>query len=98
MKVRYTAVALAEIREVYSYIAARNSAAANEILVQLDHTIALISEHPKIGPVKYRDFVRMLPLRRYPKYLLFYSIEDHQIVILNLRHAARRPLWSDDER
>jgi plasmid stabilization system protein ParE len=97
MKVRFTALAVTEIDQVYSYIATRNPAAANEILAQLDRTIALLSDHPQIGPIKYRGFVRMLPLRRYPQYLLFYSIEDGQIVILNLRHAARRPLWADEE-
>lgn len=96
MKVRYTGTALAEIKELHSYISAQNPVAADAILAQLGHTIGLISEYPKIAPVKYRSFVRMLPLRRYRNYLLFYSIEGSDIVILNVRHAARRVPWPDD--
>jgi plasmid stabilization system protein ParE len=43
--------------------------------------------------VKYRNEVRMLPVRRYPQYLVFYAISsDNEVVILNVRHAARRHL------
>jgi plasmid stabilization system protein ParE len=44
---------------------------------------------PYIGRPKYRQNVRMFPVRRFP-YLIFYTIEADEVVILSIRHAARR--------
>lgn len=90
MKIRYTETALAEIDEIFSYIASDNSTAANVVIRNIEHTIGLIELFPKIGRLKYRQAVRMLPVRRYPQYLVFYTIEKDEVVILNIRHAARR--------
>jgi toxin ParE1/3/4 len=92
MKVRFTATAELEISEILSFIATDNPPAAVRVASQVDHTISLIAKFPRIGRTKHRGLVRMLPVRHYPQYLLFYVIEDEEIVILNLRHARRRPL------
>lgn len=68
MKIRYTATALTEIDEIFSYIANDNLAAANRVIDSIEHAIGLIGKLPKIGRVKYRHIVRMLPVRRYPQY------------------------------
>ncbi len=96
MKVRYTETALAEIDEIFSYIASDSSTAADRVIGYVEHTIGLIGKLPKMGRLKYRQVVRMLPVRRYPQYLVFYAIEDNEVVILNVRHAARRRPWEDD--
>ena len=96
MNVRYTETALAEIDEIYSYIAKDNSTAADRVIGYVEHTIGLIGKFPKIGRLKYREIVRMLPVRRYPQYLVFYAIENDEVVILNVCHAARRRPWEDD--
>lgn len=93
MRVRFTETALAEIEEIHSYIAANNPAAAAIVRSQIEHTIALIGTLPKMGRIKYRQFVRMLPVRRYPQYLIFYAIEEDEVVILNVRHGARLRPW-----
>ena len=46
-----------------------------------------------MGRIKYRQFVRMLPVRRYPQYLIFYAIEEDEVVILNVRRGARLRPW-----
>jgi toxin ParE1/3/4 len=97
MKVRYTDTAAAEIRDITSYISAHNPTAADAVLAQIEHTIELLAGHPMLGPIKYEGSVRMLPVRHYPQYLLFYTIEQKEIVVLNLRHAARRRPWRDDD-
>ena len=96
MTIRYTNTALAEIDEVFSYIAKDNQAAADRVIGQVEHTIALIGKFPKIGHLKYRQVVRTLPVRRFPQYLVFYAIEGNDVVILNVRHAARRRPWEAD--
>jgi toxin ParE1/3/4 len=93
MRVRFTETALAEIEEIYSYIAADNPAAAETVRAQIENTVALIGTLPKMGRVKYRQIVRMLPVRRYAQYLVFYAIEANEVVILNVRHGARRSPW-----
>ncbi len=97
MRVRYTETALAEIEEIFSYIEADNPAAAAAVKAHIEHTIRLIGRLPKMGRLKYREIVRMLPIRRYPQYLVFYAIEGDEVVILNVRHGARRSPW-DSER
>jgi toxin ParE1/3/4 len=65
MKVRYTDAAVAEIDDIFSYIAADNPRAAANVLAQIEYTIGLIKDFPEMGTVKYRQVVRMLPVRRY---------------------------------
>src|SRR5689334_15891661 len=96
MKVRFTETALVEIDEIVSYIAAHIPRAADAVKARLQHTIGLIGQFPEIGPVKYREFVRMLPFRRYPQYLVFYAIDEADVIILNVRHGARRRPWEDE--
>ena len=95
MRIRYTATALTEINEIFSYIETDSPAAAAAVKARIEHTIALIERFPKMGRVKYRRVVRMLPVRHYHQYLVFYAIEGNEVVILNIRHGARRPPWDD---
>jgi plasmid stabilization system protein ParE len=97
MKVRYTDTAIAEIQEIFSYISKHDSSAAERVTGYIGQTIGLIEKSPELGLLKYRQIVRMLPVRRYPQYLLFYTIEKNEVVILNVRHAARRRPWEDDD-
>ena len=94
MKLRVSETAFGEITDILSYIAADNPPAAFRVASQINHTIELVSNFPELGRVKYRASVRMLPVQRYPQFLLFYIIEGDEIVILNVRHARRRP-WDD---
>ena len=64
-------------------------------MLRVEHTISLIAQHPKIGPLKYLG-LRMLPVRKYPQYLLFYAAAQDEIVVHGLRHAARRRPWEED--
>src|SRR5262245_8701354 len=98
MKVRYTATALAEIAEIFSYIAGHSPRAAAKVVDQIEQTIELIGNIPEIGTLKYRQVVRMLPVRRYRRYLVFYAIENDEVVILNVRHGARRRPWEEAPR
>jgi toxin ParE1/3/4 len=93
MKVRYTDIALTEIDDIFSYIAIDSRRAAAAVLREIDNTVRLIGNFPDIGTVKHRQTVRMLPVRRYPMYLVFYAVEENEVVILNIRHGARRRPW-----
>jgi plasmid stabilization system protein ParE len=57
----------------------------------------LIGDLPEIGTPKYRGIVRMQTVRRCRQYLVFYAIEANEVVILNVRHGARRRPWEEDD-
>ena len=100
MKVRYTDTALAEIDEIFSYIAKDNPAAADRVIGYVEHTIELIGKFPILGRLRYRQVVRTMPVRRFPQYLVFYAVERKDEVflrvILNVRDTARRRPSKDD--
>ncbi len=92
MNVRYTLTALAEIDEILAYVRERNPAAAAAIGQQIERVVAWLTESPRMGYRIDETSLRMLPVGRYP-YLIFYTVEDDEVVIRNVRHAARRRPW-----
>jgi plasmid stabilization system protein ParE len=44
-----------------------------------------------MGHPKYKPGVRMITVRRYP-YLIFYTVENNEVLIMSVRHGARRPI------
>ena len=50
----------------------------------------LLKAHPFAGRQTTRAYVRRLPVNPYP-YLIDYRVTETEIVIMRLRHAARRP-------
>ena len=57
----------------------------------VDRTVALLADHPELGPVLVRDArVRHLPIQRFP-YRVIYRLGDEQLVIIAFAHTRRRP-------
>jgi toxin ParE1/3/4 len=88
MRVRYTQTALAELGDIFSYIAQHNRIAAAEVVRRIEELAARLARFPQMGRPKYKPGVRMIPVRRYP-FLVFYTIEADEVLILSVRHAAR---------
>jgi plasmid stabilization system protein ParE len=44
-----------------------------------------------LGALEQRPAVRVIPLGRYP-YLIFYTIAEDELIILHVRHGARKPV------
>jgi addiction module RelE/StbE family toxin len=89
MRVRYTETALAELGDIFSYIAQHNRVAAAQIVARIEELAARLARFPQMGTPKYKPGVRMIPLRRYP-FLIFYTVESDEVLILSVRHAARK--------
>jgi toxin ParE1/3/4 len=89
MRVRYTETALAELADIFSYIAPHSRVAAAEVVSRIEELAARLARFPLMGTPKYKPGVRMIPLRRYP-FLVFYTIESGEVLILSVRHAARK--------
>lgn len=92
MKVRYTRTALDELNEIFAYLADRNIAAASLIVTRVETLVGFLADFPYMAQETEMTGVRRLPLGVYP-YNIFYVAEDDEIVILHIRHGARRFPW-----
>ena len=91
MKVRFSSTALRQIDEALSFIAQRSPRAASRLSERIQSITALVQEHPEAAQVTSRQKVRRAVLSPFP-YALFYRVTQNDIVVLRLRHVARRPL------
>jgi len=90
VRLRYTALALADLDAVLDYIAARSPQGARRVQARLRAVIALLASHPRIGARTDDPAIRRAVAVPYP-YLVFYEVTDDEIVIHAVRHAARDP-------
>jgi toxin ParE1/3/4 len=88
MRVRYTETALRELEEIFDYIAERNPNAAASVVARIERVIGWLADFPEMGYPIEND-VRLIPVGRYP-FLIFYTTDENEVVIRNVRHAARR--------
>ena len=89
MKVSYSDTALAEVEDIFAYIATDSPAAAARVVKAVEAVIERLAIFPLSAVGTEVRGVRVAPLRRYP-YLIFYSIEGDTLFIRNIRHGARR--------
>jgi addiction module RelE/StbE family toxin len=92
MRIRYTATALLEIDDIALYISERNPAAAKALIDRIRNAIATLAEIPEMAQTTDEPGVRRLPLGSFP-FLIFYTVENDEVVILHVRHGARRYPW-----
>jgi plasmid stabilization system protein ParE len=89
MSPRYTDTARDETNDIFAHIAKDNSHAAAEVAATIEATISRLLAFPRLGSPTNVAGVHMTIARPHP-YLIFYSIEDDELVIRNVRHPARR--------
>jgi plasmid stabilization system protein ParE len=71
--------------------AAFGDAVARALETYMRATVARIAAIPESGQrVPQRPQVRVVPLVRYP-FKIFYTVTGQTLIILHIRHAARRP-------
>ena len=95
MKVRYTETALVEIDEIFAYIAERNRNAATAVADRIKRTITNFAEFPLMAQAADEPGARMMPVGRYP-FLVFYTVNNDELVILHVRHGARLRPWEHE--
>ena len=91
MKVRYTRRALRQLAEILGYIDARSPRGADDVKRRIQVVIGLLADHPDSGRLTNKRDIRRAVVRPYP-YVIFYRTAETEIVILGVRHVARRPL------
>jgi plasmid stabilization system protein ParE len=91
---RYTDAAASELEAILSYVSRRNPSAAARIAARVQRTIDALVQFPEMAQLTDDPGIRRMPVGRYP-YLIFYTVESGELVILHIRHTSRRALRSD---
>jgi toxin ParE1/3/4 len=93
MKLRYERGALADLDEIFAYMAADNREAAGRLVARIERVAARIAASPYMG-----DATRKIGFRQFPvgNYLIVYEIANDAVVIHYIRHGARQRTWGGE--
>ena len=92
MKVRLSAIALAELDAILAEISRHSPEGAGKVEARLRAALRRLGEFPgSAQQITQRPGMFRAPLVRYP-YSLYYKIVREEIVVLRIRHDRRRPL------
>ena len=86
---RYLPLAREELNEAASFYEARVPGLGAAFLDDVDRSIEMICESPRIGPTAGRTFRKIL-VRRFP-YSIIYALRDEELVIVAIAHQRKRP-------
>jgi toxin ParE1/3/4 len=90
VKVRYSSRATSDIAHIAEYLVERSPSGARSVDRSIRKTVDLIAAFPGSGrTLEQRPAIRVMPVGRYP-YLIFYTLRGDEIVILHIRHGARK--------
>ena len=93
MKLRYERGALADLDEIFAYIAADNREAAGRLVTRIEHAAARIAASPHIGGATRKSGFLRFPVG---KYLIVYEIGNDAVVVHYVRHTARPRPWEGE--
>lgn len=85
-RVETSRAALADLDAIYDYIARENPRAAAELLGELDGSIHLLADQPKLGRAYRYRRLRLLP---HGHYLIFYRERPRAIEIVRIIDGRR---------
>ena len=93
MKLRYERGALADLDEIFAYIAQDNRDAAARLVARIEQVAARIAETPYLGEATRKSRFRRFPVGNY---LIVYEVGQDEVVIHYVRHGARRRPWEGE--
>jgi toxin ParE1/3/4 len=93
MKLRYERGALADLDEIFAYIAQDNRHAAARLVARIEEVAARIAEMPFMGEATRKSRFRRFPVGNY---LIVYEVERDEVIIHYVRHGARRRPWEGE--
>ena len=92
MRVRYTNPASLELEQSISYFIEHAPASAAAFADSIDAGVARLLDNPYSAQETDMPGVRRACIRLF-RYNIFYTVEGAEVVILHIRHAARRWPW-----
>ena len=93
MKVRYERGALADLDEIFAYIAKDNRRAAAQLVARIEQTTAQIASQPYLGAATRHPKFRRFPVGNY---LIVYETGSNEITVHYVRHGARLRPWEEE--
>ena len=90
MRLRYTKLALADIKELATYLEPRSPQGSRKVRQRIKTLIEQLPDNPLIGKPTEDPVIRRLIANPYP-YLIFYEVTQAEIIIHAVRHGARDP-------
>jgi plasmid stabilization system protein ParE len=91
MNVVYAPRALRDLKSISLYLLERNPTGAANVLGAIKSSIETLAFFPQIGRLVDNAGHLRVPVVQYP-YVIFYRIEADELLILHVRHTARRPV------
>lgn len=89
MKIFWTGPAVADLDDIYTFIARENAEAAQRVVVEIYRSVETnLREHPGIGRAGRVEGTREYILPGLP-YLIPYRVKRSDVQILRVLHAAR---------
>ncbi len=95
MKAVFAPRALRDLEGIAEYLNKHSPSGTKSVLAAIKSSVDALTFFPEIGRIIDDTGHRRLPVLRYP-YSVFYRIAGEELLILHVRHAARRPLDPDD--
>lgn len=89
MKIVWTEPARQDLHDIFLYIAEENPNAARVLLSEIKERAILLQDNPLIGRIGRIDGTRELVITG-TQYILPYRVQENQIQILAVFHAARK--------
>jgi len=89
MKIRYTDPASGDLEESISYLREHAPAVVIDFADAVDKAISELLLNPYSAQETEKRGIRRKYIRRF-RHSIFYTVEEDEIVILHIRHAARR--------
>jgi len=89
MKIRYTDPASGDLEESISYLREHAPAVVIDFADAVDKAISELLLNPYSAQETEKRGIRRKYIRRF-RHSIFYMVEEDEIVILHIRHAARR--------
>jgi len=94
VKLRFTPRARDDLVEIADFLRERNPRAALQVRAAILNSLQMIARYPSAGRLQTTARIRKLVVRRYP-YLVYYTLRDQEIIVLSVKHAARRREYDD---
>ena len=95
MRARFSPRAISDLDSIREYLLTRSPQGAESVRLAIAETIALLEQFPHVGRESTIANVRVIAVIRYG-YLIYHKVSTDEVVILHIRHGARRTPEQED--
>ena len=95
VRARLSPRAVADLDSIRDYLLPWSQRGAENVRRAISETIALLQDFPRAGRESTISGVRVITVVRYD-YLIYHKVGADELVVLHIRHAARRAPEEDE--